>query len=94
MRSPPHPLHLERLSGTLIEVRCRCPRELAQARYSARSERRHAGHLDNERPSEELWNEHHLRPLGLGPLIEVDTTAPVDVKPLADRIRAMARRPG
>jgi hypothetical protein len=85
--------HLERLPGTVIEVRCRCPRELAQARYRARSETRHAGHLDDERPPAELWNEHHLEPLGLGPLIEVDTTLPVDVKPLAERIRAMAGRP-
>lgn len=33
--------HLEQLPGTLIEVRCRCPRELAQARYEARSTGRH-----------------------------------------------------
>ena len=29
--------HLEQLPGTLIEVRCRCPREIAKARYEARS---------------------------------------------------------
>ena len=85
--------HLEQLPGTVIEIRCRCPREVAQARYRARSETRDAGRLDDERPPEELWNEHHLKPLGLGPLIEVDTTLPVDVKPLAQRIRAMAGRP-
>jgi predicted kinase len=84
--------HLERLPGTLIEMRCRCPREVAQTRYRARSETRLAGHFDAERPPEELWNEHHIEPLGLGPLIEVDTTVPVDVEPLAQRIRAMAGR--
>jgi AAA domain len=85
--------HLERLPGTLIEVRCRCPREAAQMRYWARSETRLTGHFDDERPPEELWNEQHIEPLGLGPLIEVDTTVPVDVKPLAQRIRATAGRP-
>ena len=85
--------HLGRLPGTLIEVRCRCPREVAQMRYWARSETRIAGHFDDERPPEELWNEHHIEPLGLGPLIEVDTTVPVDVEPLAQRIRALASRP-
>jgi predicted kinase len=84
--------HLERLPGTLIEVRCRCPRELAQARYEARSAGRHAGHLDAERPPEELWNEHHLVPLGLGPLIQVDTSRAVDVGSVAVRIRALAGR--
>jgi adenylate kinase family enzyme len=84
--------HLERLNGMLIEIRCRCPREVAQMRYLARSETRHPGHFDDERPPEELWNEHHTEPLGLGPLIEVDTTVAVDVGPLAERIRAMAGR--
>jgi predicted kinase len=84
--------HLEQLTGTLIEVRCRCPREIAQARYEARSAGRHAGHLDAERTPEELWNEHHLAPLGLGPLIEVDTSGPVEVGSVADRIRALAGR--
>lgn len=84
--------HLERLNGMLIEVRCRCPREVAQMRYRARTETRRPGHFDDERPPEELWNEHHTEPLGLGQLVEVDTTVPVDVRPLAERIRAMAGR--
>ena len=53
---------------------------------------RHAGHLDAERPPEELWNEHHLVPLGLGPLIEVDTSGAVDVRSVAGSIRALAGR--
>ena len=85
--------HLEQLPGTVIELRCRCPREVARARYRARSETRHAGHLDDERPPDELWNEHHLEPLEIGPLIEVDTTQPLDVGPLAERITALAGHP-
>lgn len=86
--------HLTELPGTLVELRCRCPREVAEARYQARSATRHAGHLDDKRPAKELWNEHHLEPLGLGPLIEVDTSRPVDVGALAERIKALAGRPG
>ncbi len=86
--------HLTELPGRLVELRCCCPREVAQARYRARTATRHAGHLDDERPPDELWNEHHLKPLGLGPLIEVDTSGPVDVAPLAERIKALAGRPG
>jgi hypothetical protein len=29
--------HLQELPGTLLEIRCICPRELVQARYRARS---------------------------------------------------------
>ena len=86
--------HLTELLGTLVEVRCRCPREVAEARYHARSATRHAGHLDDKRPPEELWNEHHLEPLGLGPLIEVDTSRAVDIGALAVHIKALAGRPG
>lgn len=81
--------YLTELPGTLIELRCRCPREVAAARYRARSATRHAGHLDDERPGDELWNRHHLTPLGLWPLIEVDTTRPVDIGRLAERIRGL-----
>jgi predicted kinase len=70
------------LPGPLVEVHCIVSRELARARYSARASRRHAGHLDAERSDEELWGE-PLRPLGLGPVVPVDTSAPVDLAQLA-----------
>lgn len=82
--------YLKALPGALIEIRCRCPRAVAQARYRARSQSRHSGHLDSERSPEELWNEHHLTPLGLGPVIEVDTSAPVDAASLAAQVRTLA----
>lgn len=77
---------LEALPGPLVEVLCVIPRELAEARYRARTSTRHAGHLDADRPAEELWNEHHLSPLGLGPVISVDTSGAVDVPALAARV--------
>lgn len=80
---------LQRLPGALVEVRCRCPRELALARYRERAAHRHAGHLDDLRDEAELWNDELVTPLGLGRVIEVDTSGPVDVDALAQQIRAI-----
>ena len=80
--------HLRALPGQLIEIRCVCPRPVVEARYRARTATRGRGHFDSERRGEELWNEHHLTPLGLGPLIEVDTSDQVDVAAVAARVRS------
>ena len=74
------------LPGRVVEVRCVIPVELARARYAARSGSRHVGHLDAARDEEELFGERH-RPLGVGPLLTVDTSGPVDVAALVRRIR-------
>jgi predicted kinase len=79
------------LPGPLIEVRCSCPKAVAQARYRARTGTRHGGHLDLERQPDELWNEQNSAPLGIAPVIIVDTTAPVDVSDIADRIQQLLR---
>jgi len=70
------------LPGRLIEVHCTVPLELARARYRARASRRHAGHFDDARSDDELWGE-PPRPLGLGPVVVVDTSGPVDIAELA-----------
>jgi predicted kinase len=80
--------HLRALPGQLIEIRCVCPRPVVEARYRARSSSRGRGHFDSERPAEELWNEHHLTPLRLGPVIEVDTSDQVDVASVVARVRS------
>jgi hypothetical protein len=82
---------LRSLPGTLVEVHCRCPREVAVARYTARSPTRHAGHLDADRQPVELWNDQNTRPTGIAPAIVVDTTAPVDVAAVVRRINDLAR---
>ncbi len=88
----PHTVeHLQNLPGALIEIRCRCPREIVEARYVARSQGRHSGHLDDRRSREELSNEHHHRALDLGPLIEVDTSQRVNAAEVAARIQALSR---
>ena len=70
------------LPGPLIEVHCTVPLDLARARYRARTGHRHAGHLDGVRSDQELWGE-PSRPLGLGPVVVVDTSGPLDIAELA-----------
>jgi predicted kinase len=76
------------LPGRPVEVRTALSRELARERYLARAASRHPGHLDRDRTAEELWGR-PVEPLGVGPLVEVDTSGPVDVPALAARIRAL-----
>jgi predicted kinase len=70
------------LPGQLVEVHCTVPPELARARYRARTGQRHAGHLDAARSEDELWG-NPSRFLGLGPVVQVDTSGPVDIAELA-----------
>lgn len=70
------------LPGRLIEVHCTVPLDLARARYRARTGHRHAGHLDGARSDQELRGE-PSRPLGLGPVVVVDTSGPVDIAKVA-----------
>jgi predicted kinase len=84
---------LRLFSGRFVEVRCCAPRDVVLARYRERSAERHVGHLDSLRREEELWNPGLLQPLGLGPVIEVDTTKPVDIATLVvDVVAAFAAR--
>jgi predicted kinase len=77
------------LPGAVVEVRTALSRERARERYLARAGGRHAGHLDLERTEEELWGR-PVEPLGVGPLVEVDTSGPVDLPALAARLRALS----
>jgi predicted kinase len=78
---------LRTLSGRFVEVRCSVPREVALTRYRAR--KRHPGHFETARTDEELWSPDLLEPLGLGPVIVVDTTTPVAVPALAAQVNAV-----
>ena len=73
------------LPGPLVEVRCRVPRDVARERYRARS--RDERHLDRMRTGAELWDD-EVAPLGVGPLVEVTTTGPVDTAALAGELRS------
>lgn len=85
----PYTLPLVRdLPGRLVEVRCRVHVDLARERY--RSRVRDDRHLDHRRGEEELWGA-EVAALGVGPLVEVDTTQRVDVAALAHQIRSLVR---
>jgi predicted kinase len=73
------------LPGRVIEIRCQVPVELARERYLARSGDRHPGHLDQLRSEEELWSR-PVEPLGLGPVVDVDTSGAVEIQSLAARV--------
>jgi predicted kinase len=73
-----------RLPGPLVELRCVVPIDLARRRFRQRV--RDGRHLDAQREESELWGE-PVAPLGVGPLIEVDTSSEVDLKELSARIR-------
>ena len=80
---------VRQLPGPVVEVRCDVPVALARERYGARIARRHSGHLDERRSEDELWGE-PPKPLGVGPLITVDTSGPVDMPALVTAISAAA----
>lgn len=81
--------HAVALPRPRVEVRCVVPLEVARARYRARAVARHPGHLDLERDEHELWGR-PVPPLGVGPLLEVDTSGAVDVQAVARQVLALA----
>ena len=80
---------VEALPRPLVEVRCVVPVEVARARYRARAAARHPGHLDLDRDERELWGS-PAAPLGVGSLLEVDTSGPVDVPVVARQVLLLA----
>jgi predicted kinase len=82
---------LRGLGGSMVEVHCACPAEVAVARYNARL--RHEVHTVKEVTL--AWmEEQYGRPVGIGSLITVDTTAPVDVAAVAAEVRRRHGRMG
>ncbi len=79
---------LRGLGGSLVEVHCACPAEVAVARYNARS--RHEVHTVQEVTL--AWMERYDRPVGVGALVTVDTTVPVDVAAVAAGVRLLHGR--
>lgn len=85
---------LRALPGCVVEVFCRCDATTAATRYRARAGTRHVGHFDTLRTTEELWNDEVAEPVAGGwPLLEVDTTAPVDLAAVVAFVRGAAPAP-
>jgi predicted kinase len=77
---------LRGLGDRVVEVHCACPAEVAVARYNAR----HPRHEAHGIKTVTLTNmDKYDRPVGIGPLITVDTTGPVDVASVAAEVRRL-----
>jgi predicted kinase len=82
---------LRGLGGSVVEVHCACPAEVAAARYNSRQ--RHEVHTVKEVTPADM-EERYGRPVGVGSLVTVDTTAPVDVAAVAAEVRRLHGRTG
>ena len=71
---------------TIVQTPCQVARDVARERYRPRQ--RDPRHVDEQG----LW-ETPVGPLGVGPLLVVDTTGPTDVARLTSRVR-QALKPG
>lgn len=71
-----------------IELWCQCPPETAVRRFLTR--RRHPGHGDEARRSDQLLEQFEsldrLGPLGVGRLVLVDSSGQLDIDELAERV--------
>ena len=78
---------LTRLEARIIEVYCRCPADVLMQRFHERAMTAHAAHPATDLTPE--WIAEFDRPMGLGDVIEIDTTRPVEIDSLAMRITAL-----
>ena len=78
------------LDADLIEVFCRCPPDEVERRFAARAPTRHPGHVDHQiAPEMKAARPPGSEPLRLGgPILEVDTSRPVDVAEIATWVGA------
>jgi predicted kinase len=71
-----------------VEVHCACPLAVAMRRYAERRGSRHVAHAEAHRMlSPDAWAT-WAKPVGLGDLLSVDTSTPIDIAGLASEVRA------
>ncbi len=80
------------LAAHPVEVYCWCPPGEAARRYAERAATCHPVHVVTSLTPDFLAQ--FGRPVGLGKVITVNTTAPIDVRALAGQVRACLRPPG
>ena len=81
---------LRAVGAELIEVFCRCPAAEIERRFAARASTRHPGHVDHLiGPEMKAALARGIEPLRLGgPVLEVDTSRPVDLGEVVSWVRA------
>lgn len=85
---------LQGLGHRIIQLYCRCPVEIAWRRYEIRRDdpSRHPGHLSEHQDDRATagWRTMPPQPLRLdAPLLEVDTSGPVDVEEIARQVNQL-----
>jgi predicted kinase len=75
---------LRALCSSPVEVYCRCPAEECVRRYAARASSRHGVHVTSDLSPEVL--ERSAQPVGLGPVVAVETTQPLDITEVAREV--------
>jgi len=77
---------LRGLSANLIEVYCQCPPEVALERYERRAAKstHHPAHVTPTLDPSFLAE--FDQPIGLGPVVRVDTTLPIDIETLTQQV--------
>lgn len=85
-RNPEQRARVAALDAQVVEVHCRIPLEEASRRFArrAREERHHPAHPLMEMSPERMAE--YADPFALSPVIEIDTTAPVDLEALVEKI--------
>jgi predicted kinase len=78
---------LRRLEALVIEVHCVCPADELARRFAARAPTAHRAHPLTALPADLLAE--YDRPMGIGPVIEVDTTGSVDVSAVLARLTGL-----
>jgi predicted kinase len=78
---------LTRLDARIVEVYCRCPVDVLMERFRARAKTAHPAHPATD--PNPAWIAEFDQPVGLGAVIEVDTTQPVDIEALAAQVTAL-----
>ena len=73
----------------LAEVWCHAPAETIGARYLARTANRSEGHLGPEYVPELIELAGRAKATGLFPIVEVDTSQPVPIATILDRLRVL-----
>ena len=75
---------LRRLDARIIEINCVCPADELARRFALRAQAAHVAHPLTELSADLLAE--YDRPMGIGEVIEVDTSMPVDLARLTSRI--------